>query len=254
MATNLKSISDYIACQYSKVKTPKTISDYITSLYIKHFYISLLVFILALSIGVIFGWKNPLLLILYFPVAAAFYVAFLPPKRKIAERVWRAACPNCENYIPLAEWKCLCGKNYRGTHILEGCQQDGTRYGSGEDSEVRSVECKECKYELGLYEPYSFEKWSILEKGEESDEEFIPIKRETWMYAIGSTLSLGGGLVALYSMVKDISSLGSSLLGLDVMIPVVGIIVFGWILILLEPKLYPQKKYIRNPQYKGESR
>lgn len=196
--------------------------------------------------------KNPFLILLYLPVIAAFVFVFFPHKRKIGERIWNVACPECGNYIPLAEWKCLCDTEYRGRHILEGCPGDGTRYGSGEASEIRSVECSDCGYELDFYEPYSFEKWSVLEKGEESDKEFITIKRETWLYAIGTAFTLGGALTALFLIIKDIPSSHSPPISPLVMIIVAGIIALGEIFIFLEPRLFYPRRYIKNPKYKEE--
>lgn len=98
---------------------------------------------------------------------------------------------------------------------------------------------------------YPFERWSILEKGEDSDQELLLITRHSWMYALGTMLALGGGLVALYLIVKDLSRLTSQSLSLDAMIPVASFIAIGWVLLLLESKIYPPKKFIRNPKFKG---
>lgn len=190
-------------------------------------------------------------MLLYLPVFAAFAFVFLPHKRKIGERIWNIACPDCGNYIPLAEWTCLCETHYKGRHILEGCPGDGTRYGSGEDSEIRSVECG-CGYELDFYEPYTFEKWTILEKGEESDKEFIPIKRETWLYATGTAFTLVGAITALYFIIKDLPTSHSTPISLFVMITVTGFIALGEIFIFLEPRVFYPKRYIRNPKHRDE--
>lgn len=132
---------------------------------------------------------------------------------------------------------------------MEGCPEDGTRYGSGEDSELRSAECS-CGFELDFHEPYPFEKWSVLEKGEESDKEFIPIKRETWLYATGTAFTLGGAITALYLIAKDIPSTHSNPISPLVLIMVAGIIALGEIFIFLEPRVFYPRKYVRNPKYK----
>jgi hypothetical protein len=250
----LEFILNKSASLFRKVNNPGSISEYITGLFIKHFHIPLIAFIIAVAIGgFLLGWKNPLLLVLYIPVLAAFFVSFLPPKRKVGERIWEVACPECGNYISLHEWRCLCKTDYRERHILQGCSIDGTRYGSGEDSEIKSVECATCRHELDLYEPYPFKKWSVLGKGEVSDEEFIQITRETWLYAIGTAFTLGGGLTALFLILKNIPSSNSSGIGLTVMIIVAGLIVLGELFLLLEPRVFYPRRFIRNPKYKGDS-
>jgi hypothetical protein len=180
----------------------------------------------------------------------AFILGWRGTKGDFLAQIWKIACPKCEQHIELNNWVCPCGKKISGKHILEGCPYCGTKYGKSHTN-IRSIVCPSCRYELSFLEPYEFYNWSILGK-DETTEEFKLVPRTNILDYLGDTICpVVLGIVVVYTLFSypEFGSAPSRLRVLFAFLGVVTLVGF-WLFPWIGKKLFPPKKLVRNPKYK----
>ncbi|MDA2919707.1 hypothetical protein MYX76_09495 [Desulfobacterota bacterium AH_259_B03_O07] len=174
------------------------------------------------------------------PQTLAEYIHGYPEKDKL----WKIACPSCDEYLDVRQWDCpLEHHNHDRSLITDGCDICGMKFGDGE-MDIQGRECSNCEHEIDFFDPYEFHNWSVLNKGENSEQEFLEKFRVTdWTQASIIVLVIWVVLFGYLFFVSKSITLDST----RFIVFIVGLLVIITILIMQ----LRYKKPLRNPKYRG---
>lgn len=192
----------------------------------------------------------PFIIFALVPVAVVIFcfviLAVILNKKALSGKIWKVACPKCEKHIELNNWPCPCG-SVSQRHIFEGCSNCGTKYGPLANN-IRSVLCPFCGYELSFFEQYKFYNWSILAKGETTNE-FVLVPRQN----VFKVISFIAGGFLLLSIIDGLTSDPNKLSKFSVANKpyfLLALMVVTFVFALIGKTAIPPKKLVRNPKYK----
>lgn len=123
-------------------------------------------------------------------------------RKYLANSIQKIACPECDSYIPLTQWKCECEEWNVDQSIFEGCKECRTCYGKG-GMDIRGQKCHRCAHELEFSKNYDFKNWSVLEENQDSNKEFAKVKSG---YSFRDLSRLLFGLTLLFLVIAVIQA------------------------------------------------